>query len=71
MFPWIYKRYWIHEQTLHPKSFKDIFIKYKDVFPYNISAKLPPKMQVDHKIELIPRNTPTCKPPYCLDSNEW
>lgn len=53
-----------------PESLNDIFMEYKDVFPDDLPAGLPPKRRVDHKIEVIPGSTSTCKAPYRLVPNE-
>ena len=44
--------------------------QFKDVFPDDLLVRLPPKRRVDHKIEVVPGSTPSCKVPYRLAPNE-
>jgi hypothetical protein len=51
----------VREETLAP---------YKDVFPANLPAGLPPSREVDHRIELIPGSTPQSRPTIRLSATE-
>jgi hypothetical protein len=43
---------------------------YADVFPADLPAELPPKRDVDHRIELEPGTTPPSRPTYRLSPTE-
>lgn len=38
--------------------------RFRDVMPPELSKRLPPKREVDHKIELVPGATPPVAVPY-------
>ena len=44
--------------------------RYRDVFPDELPAGLPPSREVDHKIELTPGSTPPSRPIIRLSANE-
>ena len=44
--------------------------KYKDVLTNELFQELPPKREVDHKIEVIPGSEPPSKAPYRLNQKE-
>ena len=44
--------------------------KYKDVFPNELPKGLPPKRNVDHKIEVIPSETPPTRPYFRMSPKE-
>ena len=43
---------------------KNLLVKFKDVFPDDLPSGLPPKRDVDHRIELLPGSEPPTKAPY-------
>jgi hypothetical protein len=44
--------------------------EFRDVFPDELPAGLPPEREVDHKIELVPGSTPPSRPTYRLSATE-
>lgn len=48
-------------EPLNPVT-KKLLDEYRDVFPDELPAGLPPPRDVDHKIELLPNAKPTCLP---------
>ena len=49
---------------------RQLLEEYKDVFPDDLPAGLPPYREVDHRIELIPGSTPPSRPTYRLSPSE-
>ena len=49
--------------TMHAAA-KKLLGKYRDVFPKDLPSGLPPKRDVDHRIELVPGSEPPTKAPY-------
>lgn len=49
---------------------KEIVEEFKDLFPEDLPRRLPPKREVDHKIELIPGQTPPSRAPYRMSPKE-
>jgi hypothetical protein len=52
------------------KHIREVLAKYKDVLTNELSQELPPKREVDHKIEVIPGSEPPSKAPYRLNQKE-
>jgi hypothetical protein len=44
--------------------------EYQDVFPADLPSSLPPRRDIDHRIELIPGSAPTSRPTYRLSPAE-
>ena len=53
-----------------PKCVKDVLKGYQDVMPEDLSNELPPRREVDHKIEVKPGTEPPSKAPYRLSQKE-
>lgn len=53
-----------------PKEIQEVLAKYKDVLTNELPKKLPPRREVDHKIEVIPGAEPPSKAPYRLNQKE-
>lgn len=49
---------------LIPKEIEKVLHEYKEVMPLKLPKKLPPRREVNHKIELEPGTTPPAKAPY-------
>ena len=49
---------------------KKLLLKFGDVFPKDLPPGLPPKRDVDHRIELEPGNVPPTKAPYRMSPKE-
>ena len=47
-----------------PKEITNVLEEFKDVMPPELPKKLPPKREVDHKIELVPGASPPAAVPY-------
>lgn len=47
-----------------PREISQVLDEFKDVMPTSLTKKLPPKREVDHKIELIPSASPPSTVPY-------
>ncbi|KAE8705397.1 cytochrome P450 78A7-like [Hibiscus syriacus] len=47
-----------------PDVVSHVLAKFKDVMPAELPKKLPPKREVDHKIELVPNVEPPARAPY-------
>jgi clan AA aspartic protease (TIGR02281 family) len=56
-------------QTL-PKRIQEVLAEYKDVLTNELPKELPPRREVDHKIEVQPGAEPPSKPPYRLNQKE-
>ena len=52
------------------RHIREVLGKYKDVLTNELPQELPPKREVDHKIEVIPRSEPPSKAPYQLNQKE-
>ena len=55
---------------LVPKCVEDVLKRYQDVMPEDLPNELPPRREVDHKIEVKPRTEPPSKAPYRLSQKE-
>ena len=55
---------------LVPKCVKDVLKMYKDVMLKDLPNQLPPRWEVDHKIEVKPGTEPPSKAPYRLSQKE-
>ena len=53
-----------------PKCIEDVLKRYQDVMPEDLSDELPPKREVDRKIEVKPETKLPLKAPYCLNQKE-
>ena len=51
------------EASMHAAARK-LLGRYRDVFPKDLPSGLPPKRDVDHRIELVPGSEPPTKAPY-------
>lgn len=47
-----------------------VLSQFKDVFPDELPAGLPPAREVDHRIELLPGSTPPSRPTFRLSASE-
>ena len=52
------------------KCIKDVLKRYQDVMPEDLPNELPPRREVDHKIEVKSGTEPPSKAPYCLSQKE-
>ena len=52
------------------RHIREVLGKYKDVLTNELPQKLPPRIEVDHKIEVIPGSEPPSKAPYQLNQKE-
>ncbi len=48
---------------------KELLVKFKDVFPEELPKSLPPRREVDHKIELVEGSSPVSRPTYRMKSS--
>ena len=55
---------------LVPKGVEDVLKRYQDVMPEDLPNELPPRREVDHKVEVEPRTEPPSTTPYCLSQKE-
>ena len=55
---------------LVPKCVEDVLKRYQDVMPEDLPNELPPRREVDHKIEVKPGTEPPSKVPYRLSQKE-
>ena len=53
-----------------PKQVLELLENNRDVFPDDLPPGLPPKREVDHRIEIIPGSRPPAKAPYRLNVRE-
>ena len=53
-----------------PKHIREVLGKYKDVLTNELPQELPPKREVDHKIEVISGSEPPSNAPYQLNQKE-
>ena len=51
---------------LIPKGVEDVLKRYQDVMPKDLFNKLPPRQEVDHKIEVKQGTKPPSKAPIIL-----
>ncbi|KAL0292419.1 UNVERIFIED_CONTAM: hypothetical protein Sradi_6989000 [Sesamum radiatum] len=49
---------------------KKLLREFEDVMPDELPRKLPPKMTVDHEIELVPGTKPLARAPYRMSQPE-
>ena len=49
---------------------EDVLKRYQDVMPEDLPNKLPPRREVDHKIEVKSEIELPSKAPYCLSQKE-
>ena len=64
-------RGWGHwEVELVSKCDENVLKRYQDVMPEDLPNELPPRREVDHKIEVEPRTEPPSKAPYRLSQKE-
>jgi len=49
---------------------KNILDEYRDVFPDELPAGLPPSREVDHKIELVANSSPPSRPTFRMSASE-
>lgn len=55
------------EEMLHEVPLpleEEVLDEYKDIMPKELPKRLPPRREVDHKIELVPRAKPSAMAPY-------
>ena len=55
---------------LVPKYVEDVLKRYQDVMPEDLPNELPPRREVDQKIEVKPKIESPSKAPYCLSQKE-
>ena len=55
----------INTDTDHRNFVSLLLTEFKDVFPPELPPGLPPRRDVDHKIELTPGSKPIIRPTYC------
>ena len=55
---------------LVPKCVEDVLKRYQDVMPEDLPNKLPPRREVDYKIEVKPGTEAPLKAPYRLSQKE-
>ena len=60
----------ILEGKIQNKDLKKILKDFQDVFPKDLPSGLPPKRDIDHKIEIIPGSELSSKPTYQLSQPE-
>ena len=58
------------DDTTLDKRVKAVLEEYKDVFPDDLPGGLPPKRDIDHKIELAQGSTPPVRAPYRMSVPE-
>ena len=64
-------RGWVVEKVeLVPKCVEDVLKRYQEVMPEDLPNELPPRREVDHKIEVKPRTKLPSKAPYWLSQKE-
>ncbi|CAM8977654.1 unnamed protein product [Rhodiola kirilowii] len=56
--------------TCLPSAFSRVLQDYKDVFPREVPAGLPPLRGIEHQIDLIPGASFPNRPPYCTNPEE-
>jgi len=47
-----------------PRKVVELLEEFEDVMPFELPKTLPPRHDVDHKIELLPSSTPPARVPY-------
>ena len=55
---------------LVPKCVEDVLKRYQDVMPKDLPNELPPRREVDHKVEVKPGTEPPSKAPYRFSQKE-
>ncbi|KAK5785550.1 hypothetical protein PVK06_040146 [Gossypium arboreum] len=53
-----------------PKEVERLLKSFQDVMPIELPKRLPPKREVDHKIELLPNTEPPARAPYRMAPSE-
>ncbi|XP_075082492.1 uncharacterized protein LOC142166855 [Nicotiana tabacum] len=53
-----------------PDCVEDLLKEFKDVMPPELPRELPPRREIDHRIELIPGSLPLVRPPYHMSPME-
>lgn len=53
-----------------PLKINEVLTKFEDVMPEKLPKKLPPRRDVNHKIELLPGTEPSAKAPYRMSQPE-
>ena len=56
--------------TCFPSAVRDALLEYKDVFPEDVPAGLPPLRGIEHQIDLIPGASLPNRPPYRANPEE-
>jgi hypothetical protein len=56
-------------QSIDPRI-RSLLDEFKDVFPEDLPEGLPPRRDVDHRIELVPGSTPPTRPTYRMSPPE-
>jgi hypothetical protein len=59
-----------HESTQADQACSELLAEFQDVMPDQLPAGLPPKREVDHKIELLPGTRPPSRPTYHMSASE-
>jgi hypothetical protein len=52
------------------ESVRHLLTEFRDVFPDDLPAGLPPERAIDHRIELVPGSAPTSRPTYRMSQTE-
>ena len=60
----------IHSTTAGDEARAELLKQYDDLFPEDLPPGLPPKREVDHKIELLPGTRPPSRPTYHMSAAE-
>ena len=58
------------ELQVKDKGLKDLLMEFRDVFPSELPKGLPPKREIEHKIETVPGQEPPHRAPYRLSPDE-
>ena len=61
----------VEKVELVPKCVKDVLKRYQDKMPEDLPNELPPRREVDHKIEVKPKTELPLKTPYRLSQKSW
>ena len=59
-----------NDLTCLPSAISHVLQNYKDVFPKEVPAGLPPMRGIEHQIDLTPGATLPNRPPYCTNPKE-
>ena len=60
----------VEAEVALPKCVRNTLNKYKDVLTNELPRELPPRREVDHKIDVVPGAEPPSKAPYRLDQKK-